>query len=740
MTSNEVGFFERRNGGLPMLVPSTPLTPEFLYEPAAADTIDLRKIWSAVRRHKIMILCILAVSLALAVLSLFLMSPTFRATASLEIANQPIKVLGTEDFQPVNGAQEADRLLQTQIDILKSRQLAERVADGLNLAANDEFLKSEDIKPKAGIEREQVIKALRDNLQVSLPRNSRVVPVAFESSDSRLSAVIANSYAENLIAANLQRHFDASRYSKDFLQNQLTVTKARLEQSEQALLDYAKSVGIVDPSAGGGDPDSATNNAPRSLTSANLIDINQSLAQARANRIQAEGRWREAQSTPLMSLPDVLTNPAIQQMSQRRAELEANYQQELQRRQADHPAVKQAAAAIRELDRQITTLASGIRNSIRNQYETARSQESQMSGAVGQLKGATMAEQQLGIRYNILRREVQTNRELYNGLLQRYKEVSAESGVTSNNISIIDRAVPPLLPVSPVPLINIALALLIGLAVSAAAVAALEMFSDGVRSPEEVESRFGLALLGAVPRLPKNESVDLALEDGRSNVSEAYQSVRAAVELSKTGGMPRTIAVTSCREGEGKTTTALALAKDCAATGRKVLLIDADMRRPSLHKHLSLANNSGLSSVLTQDQLVLKTAIIDTPFANLKVMPSGPRPPRPAELLSGAAFRSLLAYLGDQYDQIIVDCPPVLGLADTPQIASVVEGTIMVIEANRSQRGAIAAATRRLLNANANLLGSVLTKFDPKRADVGAAYMLDYYAYGDDKEPHSAAA
>ena len=734
MTKNEIGLFDQRRGGfLPMVSPPARLTPEFVYEPEPAEVFDLRQIWSAIRRHLRLVIGIVAASLMLGVLSLFLMNPRYRATASIEILNQPTKVLGTEDFQPINGQQEADRLIQTQIDILKSRGIAERVAEGLNLAANDRFLKAQDVTPKPTIKREQVIKALRENLIVSLPRNSRVVPVSFDSSDSHLSAMIANSYAEHIISGNLRRHFDSSRYSKDFLQNQLTVTKARLEQSERALLEYARSVGFVDPSAGGGDPDGSDNNAPRSLTSANLIDINQSLAQARANRIQAEGRWSQAQATSLMSLPDVLTNPAIQSMTQKRAELQAKYQEELQHRQPDHPAVKQASAAIRELDRQISTLASGIRNSIRNQFDTARSQESQMAGAVGQLKGATMAEQELGVRYNILKREVQSNRELYNGLLQRFKEVSVEAGVTSNNISVIDEAVPPLLPMSPVPLVNIALALLLGLIAAGAAVAALEVFSDGIRSPDEVETRFGLALLGAVPRLAKNTNVNEALADGRSGLSEAYQTVRASVELSKQGGMPRTLAITSCREAEGKTTTAMAMARDAAASGRKILLIDADMRRPSLHEQFGLRNTTGLSSFLSQDQLVLSAAIFETPFKNLSLMPAGPRPPRPAALLAGSFFCSLLTFLREEYDQIIVDCPPVLGLADTARIAGAVEGTILVIEANRSQRGAISAAARRLFVAQANIIGSVLTKFDPKMADVGSAYMLEYYDYGKDE-------
>jgi capsular exopolysaccharide synthesis family protein len=725
--------FDPHAGTLPMVRPeAVMLRPEFLYEPeSASELVDLRKIWSAIWRHRLLVMAIVAVTVAIGVLALFLVHPTYRASASVEIEDQAVKVLGTEDVQPASSGQDTDRLLQTQIDILKSRSLAERVADGLSLAGNDRFLAAQGIKPKANIKREQVIQALMDNLVVDLPRNSRVVPIQFDSASPALSATIANSYADNLIAGNLQRHYDTSSYSKDFLQNQLTLTKGRLEQSERALLDYARSAGIVDPSAGIGDPNDPNNNAPHSLTSANLIELNQSLAAAKANRIQAQGRWQQAQATPLMSLPDVLANPAIQQMAQRRAELEAQYQEDLQHRMPDHPVVKQELAAIQSLDKQKNALATGIRNSIENQYKTAVAQEAELAGTVNQLKGATLQEQSLGIRYNILKREVDTNRELYNALLQRYKEVSAEAGVTSNNISVIDRADPPLLPVSPNPKINIALSLLAGLVLAMAAVAALETFHDGVRAPDEVEQRFGLPLLGVVPRLKGPAAPQLV--DRSSEISEAYQTVRASVELSSDKGAPRTLVVTSSREGEGKSTTALAMARDAANAGRKVLLIDADMRRPSMHTLLGIQKIPGLSNMLTQ-QLPASAVIHKTDTEGLFVMPAGAKPPSPAELLGGAGFRALLTYLKDEYDQIIIDSPPVLGLADAPRLASIVDGTLVVMEANRSHRGAITAAMRRLAAARANIIGAVLVKFDPKKADASASYMLNYYSYGDNDD------
>ena len=718
-----------RGATLPELTGSpTFLRPEFMLEPEPESSIDLRRIWSVIWRNRLIILAILAASLAIGALSLFLSNPLYRATSSIEINNQPVKVLGTEDYQQAGGAQETERLLQTQIDILRSRSIAEQVAKDLNLAANNNFLLAQGVKPRATLKNEQVIEALRSSLIVSMPRNSRVVPVSFASGDPALAAKISNGYVDNLIASNLQRHFDTATYSKGFLQNQLALTKGRLEQSEKALLSYARSVGIVDPNAGPGEQ-GATNNGPRSLTTANLVDLNQSLSGAQNARIQAEGRWRQAQSTPAMSLPDVLTNPAIQQMTQKRAELQSQYEEELQRRRPEHPAVQQSAAAIRELDRQIATLAGSIRSSILNQYLTAQKQESQLSGAVSRLKGSTLAEQQLGIRYNILKREVDTNRELYDGLLQRYKQISAQAGATSNNISVVDRAAPPLFPFSPRPAVNLALALIFGIVLAGGLVTALELLRDGVRAPDEIEPRFNVPLLGVVPRLLGGTSAVIELGDPASSMSEAYQAVRTSVELSSELGSRKVILITSSRAGEGKSTTSLAMARDAASAGQRVLLIDADMRRPSLHSELNQDQEPGLSNFLTQ-QMLVESVIRETEYPGLSFIAAGAKPPSPAKLLSGQAFRSMLDYLRERYDQIIIDSPPVLGLADAPRLASVVDGTILVIEANRAQRGAIDSALKRLAAARAHIIGAVLVKFDPKKADFGSSYIEEYYGYG----------
>jgi capsular exopolysaccharide synthesis family protein len=265
------------------------------------------------------------------------------------------------------------------------------------------------------------------------------------------------------------------------------------------------------------------------------------------------------------------------------------------------------------------------------------------------------------------------------------------------------------------------------------------MFDDAVRSPEDVEHRFGLPFLGAVPRLGRRVAANAALMDPRSEISEAYHTVRASIDLSSENGSPGTLLVTSSREGEGKSTTALAMARDFAHSGKRVLLVDADLRRPSLHKVLELPKTPGLSNLLTK-QLSLDEVIQHTETERLDFISAGPQPPSPAELLSGTRFASLLTSLKSRYDQIVIDSPPVLGLADAPQMAAVVDGSVLVVEANRAHRGSVKAALRRLVGSRAQILGAILVKFDPRKVAFGEDYMTGYYGYGDPDEDGEALA
>jgi succinoglycan biosynthesis transport protein ExoP len=368
-----------------------------------------------------------------------------------------------------------------------------------------------------------------------------------------------------------------------------------------------------------------------------------------------------------------------------------------------------------------------IQNSLKVNYDVALNQERSFQTQVAKLQGVTLDMGQRGIQYGILQREADTNRTLYDGLLQRYKEIGVAGGISTNNISIIDRADTPQRPSKPKPLLNLAAAALAGLGLGILLALVCELLDESIAAPEDLETKLGIPTLGSVPKLPKGEMPLAALEDPRSAFSEAYYSVRTALQFSTINGAPSSLVVTSSRPSEGKSTTALAIARNFARVTPRVLLVDGDMRNPSLHRLVSVDNSKGLSNVLT-GHLRIQDAVAQTDTPSLHFIPCGPLPPNPAELLAGDRLKRFLDEALQLYDMVVIDGPPVLGLADAPTLAAAVAGTIFVIESRGTRRGLARTAIQRLRVGNARLLGGVLTKFDAKRASYG--YGSDYaYAY-----------
>ncbi|HEY6816340.1 MAG TPA: polysaccharide biosynthesis tyrosine autokinase, partial [Croceibacterium sp.] len=629
----------------------------------------------------------------------------------------------------------------TQLDILRSRSQAIKVADDLGLARNDKFLIDMGVAsngaPIGGLDaentrRERVIRVLMANLSVELPRSSRVAVLNFESPNAQLAANVANSYVKTFITANLQRKFDTSTYTRDFLSNQIAAAKERLEQSEQAMIDYARGAGLIDTTGVGTGTGAVAGNNESSLTMSNLVTLNQSYSEARTARVQAQQKWLQVQRMPLMSIPEVIGDPLIQRLNGDRAIAAVELQQALERYGSNHPTIIGLRARVDELDDQIAGQANLIRRSIREAYELSAKQETALSANVDELTRDTLSEQDRGIQFNILKREVDTNRTMYEGLLQRYKEISAASGITTNNISVIDVAERPTAPISPDIQMNMLLAGLAGFGLALAFVFFRERFDDVIRSPEDIDRKLGLPYLNVIPLADAGMSPKEALEDRRSHISEAYYALRTAIELASPTGLPNSLFFTSAAPAEGKSTTALAIARTFALTGRKIVLIDADLRKPTLHRELELSNEVGLSNLLAR-QRPLADAIQHSDIENLDAITSGKLPPNPAELVSGSALSEMITQLQELYEVVLIDGPPVLGLADAPAISSIVDATVFVIEANRSSRGKTKAAVRRLLSARAKIIGAALTKFDAQRIGYGAEYDYYYYYYGGQK-------
>ena len=336
------------------------------------------------------------------------------------------------------------------------------------------------------------------------------------------------------------------------------------------------------------------------------------------------------------------------------------------------------------------------------------------------------------IQYTILKREVDTNRQLYDGLLQRYKEVGVAGDVRLNNISVIDRAEVPTRRFKPSVLRNVAFGLLAGLMLGILVAFVLDYLDDTLKTPQDVESRLKLSVLGIIPQLTRQTPTEASL-DPRSAFSEAYRSVRTALQFSTSHGVPEVLLITSPGPGEGKSTSSVNLARNLAQLGKRVLLIEADLRNPSLHKYLELNQAAGLSNLLAGASSVAEV-VRATQFERLSVILAGPLPPNPAELLSGPSFSSLLHATAESYDQIIIDAPPVMGLADAPILASTAAATLLVIQSGKTSIAGAQTAIKRLVAVRSHLIGALITHYDSKAAGYGHDYE-GYYAYGNPPQP-----
>ncbi|WP_254049877.1 polysaccharide biosynthesis tyrosine autokinase [Novosphingobium sp. TH158] len=707
---------------------------------AARPAIDFRYIVAAIRSNLLLIVAIVSTALAIAVVMTMLETPRYTARTTIQINASTSKVLGREQGEEEQAPDyDVDRALKTQIEVLKSRGLAQRVVQKLNLGSNPEFFASQEVE---GIAPGTPAKALAEaaaglvqgNLAVTLPRDSRVVTISWESTNPRMSALIANTYASEFIQADLQRKFDSSTYARSFISDQLAQTKARLEQSELALTAYSRGAGLIrtrDALVGGKEGEG---NSGGSVTTGSLLQINTAANEATARRIEAEGRWKAVSAAPLLSSQAVLTNSNVTSLLTEKAKVEAELQQEKARHLDEYPTVKAKQQQLAVLNQQIQQAATNVRNGILAEYRAAVETERRLSEQVVQLKSATLSEQDRTVQYALLAREADTNREVYDGLLQRFKQLNASAGIALSNISIVDTAQIPGGPSSPNLFKNLMAALLLGLGLAAVIVFFKDQFDDSIRVPEDVESKLGMALLGVVPRSHSDEPTE-ALLDPKSPISEAYNSLRGSLLYSTAEGLPHVMLITSAQPSEGKTTSAVAIASSFARMGRSVLLIDADMRRPSLHRRIGYENERGLSSLLTSHDAI-GTAILPSGQDNLSFLPSGPIPPSPTELVSTARMEDILQQAAAAHQVVIIDSPPILGLADSPTLSALADGVVFIVEADRSRRGSLKMALRRLRAMRPVLLGAVLTKFDPLKAgnQYSEYYGYDYYQYGNTQE------
>lgn len=689
----------------------------------ATSPIDFTIILSALIRWRWLMIGAVLLCLIAATIYSFLSTPLYRAAATLEIRQQRVQLL--RDSELDQGASYDPNFMETQFALLRSGSLAQRVARDIRLAANPALGAPQGLTPAA---REGLaIRYITEGINISQVGGSRLILVQFTGDNPQIAADIANSYVRNFIRSDADRRVATTASARQLLSDRVNSAKAALETSERALVAYAEREGIVQVNpvnTGQG----AESSADGSLDANSLVATNAALAAATNERITAQQRYEQARRSGV--LRDSLESSAVQALRTQLTEFEAQYAQASRTYLDNYPPQVALRARIAEIRRQIGTTEGQYLRTVQSEYQAAAAKERELQQQVDMLTGRLTDMRGRSIQYNILQREVDTNRQLYDAILQRFKEIGVAGQIDSDFASPIDPAAPPGKPFSPDFLFNLLLALGAGIVLGGALVFLAFVMDDTIKSPEDVRHKLRLPCLGAIPTADGGVSFMEAVDDSKSSVAESYFSARAAIDFATASGTPRSIAITSASAGEGKSSSAFGLARSFAKNGKRVLLIDADMRRPTLVVEGRQSGDTrdttrGLSVLLTGDA-PLSEHISPTTVENIWAMPSGPIPPSPTELLSSKRMRDILSAAEDAFDLVIVDAPPVLGLADAPLLGGICQAMIFVIKSAGPRRKAILGALTRLAPSGTNLIGALLTQV---AAHSGGYYYAGIYQY-----------
>jgi len=741
-----------------------------VYDPYAnafvpEDEIDLREIWNVLTKYKGLIATVFVLFLITTIIATLLMRPVYRAEGLIEIkpnVKSLVKFDSLEqgNFQPLE-------YKTTQQNIISSNSVAAAVIDKLELEKVPEIngtldnrgfisgikeiirsLIGSDADAKLPVseqnEATRRVRRFADRLNVSAIRTSNLFTVTFDSFDPELSARVVNTTISEFSRLDRQRRLDSNSDAKRFLETEITATQARLEASEKDLTAFARRTNIVDVEEKG------------NIMVARLTDLNSQLTVVTGERVAAEAMWVQSQGPDGgTSMPTVLSSTLINQLKQDLAELKSEYLNMSKIYKPAYPVMLQSKAQLDDVSNSINIETQRLVKGLQVNFQQLTSKEGLLEGKVEDQKQALLAIKDKSIQYNILKREWETNRELYTGLLESMKQVGVAGGMEPNNISLIDPAAVPLVPFKPNLKKNAALAGILGLMVGIGIAFLLVFLDNTVRTPEDLEKVVALPSLGLIPiekddpkKKQSQEQVPEPAENAalaryetllefrshfarRSDVAEAFRSVRTSLMFSSPEGMPKVIQVVSTVPSEGKSTVATNLALVMADNGSKVLLVDGDLRRNRLHKVFSIPSQPGLSDVIVSGFMF--SSAKSTGIKNLAVLPAGISPPNPAELLGSKGMKDFLVKASEFYDHIIIDSAPLLGLADAVVLATRVDGVVYVVHSGMVNKDHLREGVKRLRSVNAPVLGAVLNFVDMNSKEYGY-YGEYYYGYNSEAE------
>jgi capsular exopolysaccharide synthesis family protein len=705
-----------------------------------------------VYRHRWTALTTFAVLFLGVAIYTFSTTPVFEGRVQLLLEPENPNVVSFKEVIEQDKA--TNEYYQTQYTILKSRALARRTINALKLWDHPEFDGADARQKKpfslmgaiggavgwvAGLfsstsevvslpganetaAQSRTVDAYLRHLTVSPIRNSRLVNVQFASTRADLAATVANTLARQYIEQNLEYKFMSTKEASDWLGQQLAVERKKLEDSEQALQRYREK------------GDAVALEDRQNIVVQRLADLNTAYTKARTDRFEKEALYNQLKSlqtdrTALDTFPAILSNSFIQQLKGQLADLQRQQAQMSDRLGEKHPDMIKLNSAIQNTEAKLVGEISKVVQSVRNEFLSAQAQERSLAGALEAQKTDALSLNRKGIEYGVLRRETDSNKQMYEALLQRAKETGISGELKTSSIRVVDLAEVPRSPVRPRKSMNLMLGLLGGLMAGVGLAFFVEYLDNRVKNPDEIKQFLGLNFLGLVPGLSEKD-----LEGGLSpllthavpqNFAEAFRGIRTSVLFSTTVEGSRSVLVTSTQPGEGKTIVAANLAMSLAQSGQRILLIDGDMRKPRQHELLKTTQEPGLSSLLV-GKAKANDAIRKSGMGNLWLMPAGPNPPNPAELLGSTRFKDLLKTLGEHFDWLVIDSPPVMAVTDASVVAHWTTGVVFVIGSEQVSRHTARTAVQQLLSSKATILGSVLNRVNVQRNPY---YYSHYYKH-----------
>lgn len=733
------------NGSVEILAPGASRIPTIELSPREPHLYDYLLI---LRKHQWLILSFLVAVVTIVAIATFRMKPVYIASAKIEIDREDATISPLPGADSYDYMMDMDNYIETQSRILTSETMALQTIRTPEVYMSGEFggPGSSDAIASGTLENKKLppaIGAFLGSLMVKRIPNTRLLEVSFESTNPNLAALILNQHLRNFQSQNAKSHNDAIKSASTWLQDELKELSIKVRDSENARIEYERNNQIwnVDDK-----------NDKSNVTTERLSDLNKELTDAQGETLKKQALFEFAKSGDIDAVPQLRDNSVLQDMEKKRADLAVQYTDAVNQFGPNYPKVLRLQAQMKEVDDQMGRERKGIIAQLESEFHEAKQHEDLLSRALDQQKAEVNAMSEKMIQYNILKREAEANKSLYDSLQTKLKEAEISSGLKSSNIRIVDPAMIPSTPARPAKARNITLAFLVGLVGGIGLALLREYLDNTIKTPDDVESLARLPSLAVVPAFGEGASsakrtgylrpgsnnghekrIELVAQHlPKSQMSEAFRALRTALLLSQPDHPPQVILVTSALPREGKTTAAANLAVTLAQLGDKTVLVDADLRKPGVGRLLNLGSGkyAGLSSYLAGVSSLDLVTVPHPAIPNLAAIPTGPLPPNPADLLSSHKLSEAIAELRTKFKFIVIDSPPIMAATDAVILSVQTDGVLLVVRSGETPKEAFTRTRDLLTSVKARLLGVVLNAVDSSAPDYYYSYRYYPYSYG----------